>query len=55
MLLFANSDQEVVWFDVSVQEMPRVDELYPLQHLVGQHEHRLEAELSLAVIEQVFE
>ena len=31
VLLFANSDEEVVWFDVSVQEMSRMDELNSLK------------------------
>ena len=31
VLLFANSDEEVVWFDVSVQEMSGVDELNSLK------------------------
>ena len=31
VLLLANADQEVVWLDVSVQEVARVHKLYPLQ------------------------
>ena len=31
VLLLADSDQEVVWFDVSVQEMPRMHELNSLK------------------------
>ena len=30
VLLFADSDQEIVWFDVSVKEMAGVDELNAL-------------------------
>lgn len=30
MLFFADANQEVIWFDVSVQEMPRMHELYSL-------------------------
>ena len=33
VLLLADADQEVVWLDVSVQEMARVHKLYPLQLL----------------------
>ena len=31
VLFLANANEEVVWFDVAVQEMTRVDELYALQ------------------------
>ena len=31
VLLFANSDQEVVWFDISVQEMTRMDKFNALK------------------------
>ncbi len=33
VLLLSNADQEVVRFDVSVQEVARVHKLYPLQLL----------------------
>jgi hypothetical protein len=42
VLLLAHADEEVVWLDVSVDEAAGVDELDPLQHLVSQHQHRLE-------------
>ena len=35
--------------------MATVNELYPLEHLVGKHEHCLETEFALAVVEKVFE
>jgi hypothetical protein len=35
VLLFANSDQEVVWFDISVQEMTRMDKFNALKHLIS--------------------
>ena len=54
MLLFLYANQEIVWLDISVQETVLVDKLYTLQHLNGQHQHRLEAELALAVVEQIF-
>lgn len=31
VLLLADADQEVVWFDISVEEVSAVDELDPLQ------------------------
>lgn len=54
VLLLANSDEEVVRLDVSVQKVPAVNVLNSLNHLVCQHEDCLEAELSLAVVKQVF-
>ncbi len=65
VLLLANANQEVVWLDVSVQEMARVHKLDPLElmksirsqpiyyHLVSQHKDSLERELALAVVEEV--
>lgn len=55
VLSFAYSNQEIVWFDVSMKEQSRVDVLYALNHLISQHQHRLERKFSLAVIEQIFE
>ena len=34
VLLFADTDKEVVWLDVSMKEMSRVDELDSLQLLI---------------------
>ena len=48
-------DQEIVRLEVSMQEAPGVQELDPRQHLVDEHEHSLEGELALAVVEEVFE
>ena len=53
VLLLADSNEEVIGLDVSVQEVARVDELDSLQHLVSQHKDCLEGELTLAVVEQV--
>ena len=55
MLLFADADQKVVRFDVSVQKVTRVDELVPLQHLVGEHQDCLEGEFTFTVVEQVLQ
>lgn len=69
VLLFANTDQEVIRLYVSMQEVARVYEFYSLKlktrikgsrnrkikyHLVSKHEHSLKGELALAVVEQVF-
>jgi len=53
MLFFSNADQKVVGFDITMKEMPRVDKLDSLEHLVRQHEDSFKTELSLAVVEQV--
>ena len=37
MLSFANTNKEVVWLYISMQEQPRVNVLYSLNHLVSQH------------------
>jgi len=50
VLLLADTDQEVVWFYVSVQEMPTVDKLDPLQHLISKHQDCFQAEFTLAVV-----
>ena len=49
------SDGEIVRFDVPVDDSSSVDVLYSLDHLVGDHQHGLEAQLPLTVVEQVFE
>ena len=66
VLFFANSNEKVVWFDVSVQEMSGMHKFNALQllhsvsyhreityHLVSEHEHCLQREFPLAVVEQV--
>ena len=53
--LLARAHEEVVRLDVAVQEAFRVDELHAADHLVGQHERRLQREFSPAEAEQVFE
>lgn len=51
MLLLANSDQKIVWLDVSMQEMPRMDEFDTLKHLVCEHKDSLKREFALAIVE----
>ena len=55
VLPLANTNQVVVWFDISMKETTRVNVFDPLNQLVGQHEHRVQRKLAMAVIEQVFE
>jgi hypothetical protein len=50
VLFLAYSYQEIIWFNVSVQEMTGVNELNSLQHLIGKHQDCLQTELSLAVV-----
>lgn len=54
VLSLANSNEEVIWFDVSVKKESGVNVLYSLNHLISEHEDSLQRELSLAVIEEVF-
>jgi len=44
VLVFGQADQEVVGFDVAVDEVVRMHLLEALQHLVCNHEHGLERE-----------
>ena len=55
VLLAADADQKVVRLDVSMNKVSRVHELYPLQELFSQHQHRFQGELALAVVKQIFE
>lgn len=50
-----SADEEVVGFDVSVDEVLFVDGLYPREHLFGNHNYCLDRELAVAVVEQVFQ
>ena len=55
VLLFAMPDQEVVGLHVSVDEVVIVQELQSLNHLVGNHQCRLDRELALAEIKSVLQ
>ena len=55
MLLFLNSDQEVVWLDISVQESILVHKLNSLQHLYGEHQNRFESKFPAAIFEQILQ
>jgi hypothetical protein len=49
------SDAEVVGLDVAVDEVPVVDVLDAGDHLVHQHQHRLQRQLAQGLLEQVLQ
>ena len=51
VLFLAHPRQEVVWLDISVQEVLLMHVLHPLHELVSDHEDRLDRELSFAIFE----
>ena len=51
VLLLADSNQEVVWLNITMEEVPRMDKLNSLEHLIGQHKHCFKGEFALAVVE----
>ena len=51
----AKAHEEVVGLDVAVDEAARVHKLDAREQLVGEHQHRLEAELAVAEVEEVLE
>jgi len=46
-----DSHQKVVWFDVSMQEVPGVDVFNSLDHHIEEHENRLGVKLSITYCE----
>mmetsp|Transcript_111960 Transcript_111960/g.321700 ORF Transcript_111960/g.321700 Transcript_111960/m.321700 type:complete len:265 (+) Transcript_111960:809-1603(+) len=48
VLSLAHTHQKIVWLDVTVEQTARVNELDTLEHLLGQHQHRLEGEQTAA-------
>ena len=52
---FVETDAEVVGLDVPVDEVPVVDVLDAAHHLVDQHQHCLQTELSERVLEKRFQ
>ena len=50
----ADTHEEVVWFDVSVDEVLVVDVLDSADHLVCQHQDCLHGEAARAKVEEVF-
>ena len=55
VLFFAVAYQEVIGFHVPVNEVIIVQEFESLDHLVSDHERRLNCEFTLAEVERVFE
>ena len=53
VLLLADADEEVVRLDITMEEVPRMDKLNSLEHLIGQHKHCFKGEFALAVVEKV--
>ena len=51
----ADPDEEVVRFDIAVDEVLLVDEAHDVDHLVGEHQHGLQREAVVAVGEQVLD
>ena len=54
-MLVAGANQEIVMVDVSVEEVSRMEELYSLEHLLGQHQHCFQGEFALAVVIEMLE
>ena len=50
MLLFANTNKEVVGLNIPMKKMTRVNKLNPLQHLICKHQNSLECKFTLAVV-----
>ena len=55
VLLFAMTDEEVIRFHISVNEVIIVQELESLDHLVRYHERRLDCEFALAEVKRVLQ
>ena len=55
VLLLADADEEVVRLDITMEEVPRMDKLNSLEHLIGQHKHCFKREFAFAVVEKVLE
>lgn len=53
VLLFADSNEEIVGFDISMQEMSRMYELNALKHLISEHKDGFERKFALAVVEKI--
>ena len=54
-LFVADAHQEIVRLHIAMDEVVRVHELEAADHLLGQHAHGLQSELTTAVLEQIFE
>lgn len=52
---FVQADAEVIRLDIPVDEVSVVNVFDPLDHLVDQHQHRFQGELSESLVEQRFQ
>ena len=52
---FVESDAEVIGLDISVDEVPVMNVLNPLNHLIDEDQHTFQGELSEGLVEQRFE
>lgn len=50
---FSETDQKIVWFDVSVKEILCVQILDAVDHLVSKHYHSLQGEFSAAKTKEI--
>ena len=50
----AYAHEEVVGFDIAMNEVFRVDIFDSTNHLIGQHQNRLHSETARAEIKQIF-
>lgn len=55
MGFFLVPHQEIVWLDVSVDELPAMHIFDSLQHLVAKHQNRFEGKFAVAPIEKIFQ
>lgn len=52
---FPNAHEEIVWLDVSVDKVSRVNVFDSRDELIGEKEDSLEGEFSVTEVEQIFE
>ena len=50
---FSNAHEEIVWLDVSVDKVSRVNVLDSRDELIGEEKDSLEGELSVTEVEQI--
>lgn len=53
VLFLTNSNQEIVWLNISVKEMSWMDIFYSLDHLISEHKNWFQTEFSFAVVEKI--
>jgi hypothetical protein len=55
VLAVGTTNEEVVRLDITVDEVLLVDGLYTGQHLLGDHDHSLDGESAVAVVEEILQ